>query len=252
MFCKYCGSPLTEDSVFCSKCGKKIDDMHTNLSSQKIEVATPVHVEMEIQNKEQWVSTANMQWKKPIVARVIQFLLFTCGVFFLIYGIVWCIIIKDKVYDYNSSFPEFMRYEGYIASAYEPLEIVDVQVTESTMWEAMENVEKKFRRMDVLLIIIPSFLITILAIGWFYLTRPPQKEDMTPYDIADSIAPYVWYGFTGKKYVFYAKKGKYGILNAAKYKIIEPAVYDSIAWRVPNKLFDGRFDGKKFTREIIG
>ena len=145
MFCKYCGSPLTDDSVFCSKCGKKIDDMHANLSSQKNEVATPVRVRMEKQNKEQWVSTANMQWKKPIVARVIQFLLFTCGVFFLIYGIVWCIIIKDKVYDYNSSFPGYMMYEGYSASAYEPLEIVYVHASGNTMWEATENVEKKFQ-----------------------------------------------------------------------------------------------------------
>ena len=167
-----------------------------------------------------------------------------------LFDLWYCIIIKDKVYDYNSSFPGYMMYEGYSASAYEPLEIVYVHASGNTMWEATENVEKKFRKMDVLLIIIPSFIITILAIGWFFLTRPPKKEDMTPYDIADNIAPYKWYGFTGKKYVFFFKNGKYGILNAAKYNVIEPAVYDSIAWRIPNKLFDGQFDGKKFTREI--
>ena len=251
MYCKYCGNPLTDGSNFCSKCGERVDDMHANQSSQKIEVTTPVHVKMEKQNKEQWLSTSNMQWKKPVVARVIQLLLLTCGVFFLIYGIVWCIIIKDKVYDYNSSFPEYMKYQGYIASAYEPLEIVDVHVTKDTMWEATEKVKIEFRKMDVLLIIMPSILLIIFAIGWFYLTRPPKKDDMMPYDIADSIAPYEWYGFTGKKYVFYIKNGKYGILNAAKYKNIEPAVYESIAWRIPNKLFDGQLNGQKFTREII-
>ena len=60
MFCKYCGNELTEDAVFCSKCGKKIgteaeeSPAHENVPVQEedsVKEEEPVQVENQAQEE---------------------------------------------------------------------------------------------------------------------------------------------------------------------------------------------------------
>ena len=127
MFCKYCGTEIANDSVFCAKCGMKIQEDVPSTHKEKCDVDNSIHIQIVGNENDIWRETNNLQWKKPLVARVLQFILVTVGLFFLCYGIVWSCIIEKKVSeDYHPcSYPFFDRFE---ANAYEPLGIIDVFV----------------------------------------------------------------------------------------------------------------------------
>ncbi len=39
MFCRYCGNEIEDDSVFCTKCGKKlVDEMSENIQENKVKL----------------------------------------------------------------------------------------------------------------------------------------------------------------------------------------------------------------------
>ena len=127
MFCKYCGTEIANDSVFCVKCGKKIKEDAINSNNEKCKDRKSIRIQLVIGKKDLWEDTDNLQWKKPIIARLMQVTLLISSLFFLCYGIVWCCIIEKKVSetDHNCNYPYFDRFE---ANAYEPMGIIDVFV----------------------------------------------------------------------------------------------------------------------------
>lgn len=127
MFCKYCGTEIADDSVFCAKCGKRIQDDALNTHNEKSDDRNSARVQFVTDDNEIWIDTHNLQWEKPIVARVVQTILLIVGFFFICYGIVWCCIIKKKVSEsrHPCSYPYFDRFE---ANAYEPMGIIDIFV----------------------------------------------------------------------------------------------------------------------------
>ncbi len=127
MFCKYCGTEIADDSVFCAKCGKRIQEDAHNAQSEKYDENNSIRVQLVADENVIWKDTSNLQWKKPTVARLVQTILLIVGMFFLCYGILWCCIIEKKVgkTDHPCSYPYFDRFE---ASAEEPMRIIDVFV----------------------------------------------------------------------------------------------------------------------------
>lgn len=92
MFCKYCGTKIAEDSVFCAKCGKNVLVEEKNVvHKEKRDVVNSVRIQIIDREKNEWKSTDNLQWVKPIGARIVQVILLAIGFFFLFYGIDWSI-----------------------------------------------------------------------------------------------------------------------------------------------------------------
>ena len=128
MYCKYCGSKIADDSVFCVKCGKSVVDNEINVAHKEKEVdGNSIRIQLMNIEKSIWKSTDDLQWIKPIGARILQVILLSIGVFFFFYGIIWYFIIEEKVnvYSHPCSYPYFSRYE---AKAVEPLGIIAVFV----------------------------------------------------------------------------------------------------------------------------
>ena len=125
MFCKYCGAEITDDSIFCAQCGKKVqEDVHIT-NNEKSDDGNSIRVKLVADEKDIWKDTDSLQWVKPIVARVMQTIFLTIGLFFLCYGIVWSFMIERRV---SKTFPHFPYFNEFIAYAYEPLGIIDVYV----------------------------------------------------------------------------------------------------------------------------
>ena len=87
MFCKYCGEQISDDSVFCSKCGKKLTESMTekkldpnSINPQKEEkivieaTIKPTNNDSSETKSEgiKWISTDNLQWQRPKKARIAQ------------------------------------------------------------------------------------------------------------------------------------------------------------------------------------
>ena len=148
MFCKYCGTEIADDSIFCTRCGKKVLEDIPIVHKERVDDSNSIRVQLIDGEKDAWQATDNMQWVKPIGARIIQTALLVIGLFFLCYGIIWSCIIERRVIesDYLSSYPFFSRF---VASADEPLGIIDVFVDlerddpnfsmYKSEWEALYN-----------------------------------------------------------------------------------------------------------------
>ena len=127
MFCKYCGTNIDDDSVFCVHCGKNIKEDVRTTPKVTEEDKIPIRTQLVNVDNSQWKSTDNLQWVKPIGARITQTILLLVGLFFLCYGITWSCIIEEKVSkdSHPCHYPSFYMFT---ASAYEPMEIIDVYV----------------------------------------------------------------------------------------------------------------------------
>ena len=101
MFCRYCGTEIADDSAFCAKCGKKIQEDAPNSHNEKCDDCNSTCVQFVADENDIWKDTHNLQWKKPIVARVVQTILLIVGFFFLCYGIVWSCIIEEKAMEFG-------------------------------------------------------------------------------------------------------------------------------------------------------
>lgn len=86
MFCKYCGTEIADSDNFCPKCGKKIHDSDLHIND---------HV---IYASKTWRDTTNVQWKKPIVVRLIQTLLLIAGLVIMGYGVFSFFNPKSSIY----------------------------------------------------------------------------------------------------------------------------------------------------------
>lgn len=127
MFCKYCGTEIADDSVFCAKCGKKIQEVASNNHNEKSDDCNSTCVQFVANEKDIWEKADNLRWVKPIGARIMQTILLIIGLFFLCYGVVWYCIIEKKVSDdsHPCFYPSFYMFT---ASACEPMGIIDVWV----------------------------------------------------------------------------------------------------------------------------
>lgn len=131
MFCKYCGTEIADDSVFCAKCGKKIQEVASNNHNEKCDDCNSTCVQFVANENDIWKDTHNLHWKKPIVARIVQTILLIVGFFFLCYGIVWSCIIEEKAMEFGqySYHPYYYpNFDQFCASAEEPLGIIEVYV----------------------------------------------------------------------------------------------------------------------------
>ncbi len=240
MYCKYCGNQIANDSVFCPKCGKLVVEAYPHLNNQET-----------TSNEAQWVSTENLQWKRPIVARYVQIIfLFILGTLML-YPL-YCVITGGETIQYGYSPGE--SYTVYVRDPWRLKILKFTSVTMSRMhrndtgyihryYFGVSDAQDVFRN-KMSLVFIPFFVLIGIIIWWIQTTRFPNVRDNVPRDIADEIEQYEWCGFSQHKYVFFKKDGKNGILDASKYCVKVPAQYDFIVWRMPNKTFDVKIDGK--------
>ena len=232
MYCKHCGKKITDDSVFCPKCGNLVVDSNIQIHSKSDN--SP--------NEQHWISTKNLQWKKPYFARCAQVILILTALFFAIYSLVSMIWIGEgNKISYNS-------WVGTIWSAEDPWHFIGF--TDVDRAYSIDDCESKFRTKMWFFVHGPSLVIIGLTIFWFSRTRFPKRDTELPRDIADEIEDYQWYGFNTNKYVFFKKDGKYGIIDVCNYRVNIPAKYDSILWRNPNKTFDATSKGKTKTMSV--
>ncbi len=277
MYCKHCGNQIAEDSVFCAKCGKLVVDSYENkvITSNKKEGAN------NNSNMEGWLQTHNMQWKKPILVRVVQLLLIAISLFWGVYSIA-CLINGGEVYRYfgerraleNYSDPRDPRiqYEEnlYILDYWRIFRTKSVKWNESRTesyyrdgalygggaipwafsYDDIKSEKGNFRLKVVFLGIVPALIVLWLTIIWIKRKPFPKEKDGLPRDFADEIEEYELYGFFKHKYVFFKKNGKYGVLDAAHYRVHIPAQYDTIAWRTINKTYDASKDREERTYVI--
>lgn len=264
MYCKHCGAPIADNSVFCSKCGKLVVEPY----SVRVAKFAPDY-------DNGWMSTRDLQWKKPILIRVIQYIIIVTALFWGIYSIV-CLVNGGEVYRY---FGETRRRENYsnpsdpLIQYEENLYILDywrIFRTKSTRWNEARTYGKyggciipwafsykdiqsekgKFRLKVVFLGMVPALIVLWLTIIWIKRKPFPKEKDGLPRDFADEIEEYELYGLCKHKYVFFKKNGKYGVLDAAQYRIHIPAQYDTIVWRTNNKTYDALKDGEEGTYVI--
>lgn len=277
MYCKHCGTPIADNSIFCSNCGKLVVDAYTpsSINTSMDECATS---HSSLDNNSGWVSTQNLQWKKPLLVRIVQCIIIAFALLWGIYSIA-CLMNGGEVYRYfgerrtcnNYSNPSdpLVQYE-------ENLYILDywrIFRTKSTKWnesrtesyyrdgalygggvipwafsyDDIQSEKGDFRLKVVFLGIVPAIIVLWIAIIWIKRKPFPQEKDGLPRDFADELEEYVLLGFCKHKYVFFKKDGKYGIIDAALYRVMVPAQYDTIAWRTHNKTYDAVFDKQKST-----
>lgn len=279
MYCKHCGAQIADNSVFCSKCGKLVVDAYSQSSP------TPRH-EVVITNSPNdnncvWISTKNLKWKKPLLARIMQCLTIATALFWGIYSIA-CLINGGEVYRYfgerrildNHSNPRDPRIQ-YEENLY-ILDYWRIFRVKSTGWNeartesyyrdgalygggvipwafSYEDIQSKkgdFRLKVVFLGIVPALIVLWLTVIWIKRKPFPQEKDGLPRDYADKVEEYELYGFSKHKYVFFKKNEKYGIFDAAQYRVHIPAQYDAIVWRTNNKTYDALKDGEQRTYVI--
>ena len=241
MYCKYCGSQIADDSVFCSRCGKLVVEAtkshdETSVSSQAFET--------------QWWATDNLQWKKPITARRVQIgVLIILGLLSL-YPL-WCILSGGKVtrYYYGSGYVNELEREIHVHDPWK-LKILKFTSVDERGYIGAEIEAKNVFRWRMFLVLLPFIALMWLVRKWMKSTRYPNQNDIVPRDVADEIEQYEWDGLSKYKYVFFKKDGKYGIIDARNYCVIVPAQYDSIKWRMPNKTFDVTLGEEKQTISI--
>jgi len=279
MYCKYCGAQIADNSVFCSKCGKIVVDANSQgPSSPRNEAIIPNSSKDENSG---WVSTKNLQWKKPLLVRIIQYLIIATALFWGIYSIV-CLSNGGEVYRY---FGERRTLENYSnprdphIQYEENLYVLDywgIFKTKSTKWNeartesyyrdgalygggvipwafSYEDIQSKkgdFRLKVVFLGIVPALIVLWLTMIWIKRKPFPQEKDGLPRDYADEIEQYEFFGFQSHKYVLFKKNGKYGIIDVAQYRVHIPAQYDTIAWRTYNKTYDALKNGGEKTYVI--
>lgn len=290
MFCKYCGTEIANDSIFCAKCGKKIQEDAPGTHNEKCDDSNSVRVHILADNNDIWRDTNNLQWKKPIVARVVQTILLIIGLFFLCYGIIWCCIIEKKAEKFGNC-SQYPFFDDIAVYAEEPLGLINVDVdlerdnpnyyTYKSEWEelykekyyekdnnpviralAFEDYESfyeiaitlavsRFRIKALFVFILPALIIIVLSVIWFVKITPKvDKKTILPRDYADKIESYAWNGFSLHKYIRFIKDDKYGIMDAANRSITVPATFDLIEWRETNKSYDGVLDGVRKTYNL--
>lgn len=248
MYCKYCGTEIADNSVFCSKCGKLLVETSSQFVNQAPE-----------RNILHWVSTENLQWMKPIVARYTQVIIIAILGLLSLYPL-YCLVYGGEAQEYyGAGYGMDRRHEVYVNDPWD-LKVLKFTSVEMFNWDHGDNIVKygHFSKSDaqnvfrwkMLLVLLPFIALIWLTIRWMKATRFPGEKDIVPRDVADEIEQYDWDGFTRYKYVFYKKDGKYGIIDAKNYCVIVPAQYDTISWRMPNKLFDGTIEGEKQTITI--
>lgn len=277
MYCKYCGSQIADNSVFCSKCGKLVVDAYTSssINTSKGECATS-HLLLE--KNSGWMSTQKLQWKKPLLVRVVQCIIISIALFWGIYSIV-CLLNGGEVYRYfgeRRTLDNYSNQRDPLVQYEENLYIRDywrIFRTKSTKWnegrvksyynsygggvipwafsyDDIQREKDNFRLKVVFLGIVPALIVLWLTKIWIKRKPFPQEKDGLPRDFADELEEYELYGFCKHKYVFFKKNGKYGVIDAAQYRVNVPAQYDTIAWRTNNKTYDGLKDGEERTYVI--
>ena len=289
MYCKYCGTEITDDSIFCTKCGQKVHGDVTFSHKEKSDDSSSIRVQLVDRENVIWKDTANLQWEKPIAAKLIQAFLLVFGLFFLCYGIVWSCIIKEKVEGFgdNSQYPDFHNFG---ASAEDPLGIIDISAhlednpdyyIYKSEWETLYEEKyygkddnsvirakaydahskyyhiaeqmaiSKFRTCALFVFILPALILIILSVIWIVkITPKSDKKTVLPRDFANKVENYTWDGFTFHKYIRFIKNDKYGILDAANRSITVPATFELIEWREKNKSYDGVHDGVRKTYHL--
>lgn len=232
MYCKYCGNQIAENSVFCSKCGKLV-----------VEAGLQSNIQSPTTNEMQWLTTENLQWRKPLAARYTQIIIIIILGMLSLYPL-YCFISGGKVREY---YGKNQRHEVYVNDPWK-LKILKFTSVKMYNWNNGDNIVKygHFSKSDaqdvfrwkMLLVLLPFTALLWLTIRWMKWTRFPGEKDIVPRDVADEIEQYEWNGFSKSKYIFYKKSGKYGVIDARNYCVDIPAQYDSIVWRMPNKTFD--------------
>lgn len=279
MYCKHCGTQIADNSVFCSKCGKLVVDAYSlRSSSPRNEV---IKTNSSNDKNDGWVSTKNLQWRKPLLPRIIQYLIIATALFWGIYSIA-CLINGGEVYRF---FGERRTLENYSnprdprIQYEENLYILDywwIFRTKSTKWneartesyyrdgalygggvipwafsyDDIQSEKGDFRLKVVFLGIVPTIFVLWLTIIWIKRKPFPKEKDGLPRDFADEVEKYELYGFSKHKYVLFKKNGKYGIIDAARYRVHIPAQYDTISWRTYDKTYDALKDGEEKTYVI--
>ena len=249
MYCKHCGNQIADDSVFCQKCGKLVVEVTPHNSNHS-----------PTTNATQWVSTENLQWRKPLAARYTQIIIIVILGVLSLYPL-YCLISGGKAHEYyGGGYGMERRHEVYVNDPWE-LKILKFTSVKMFNWRSHGgNIVKygSFSKSDaqnvfrwkMLLVLLPFIALIWLTIRWMKATRFSGEKDIVPRDVADEIEQYEWDGFARYKYVFYKKDGKYGIIDAKNYCVNVLAQYDTISWRMPNRLFDGTIEGEKQTIKI--
>lgn len=246
MYCKHCGNQIADDSVFCSKCGKLVIEAYHQSSDQPT-----------TDNVTNWITTENLQWKKPTDARYVQIIILVILGLLMLYPL-YCFVSGGKVNEYSHGYGLDRSHEVYVKDHRELkiLKFTTVKMSNTRhrdhiyKYSFTKNDAQEIFRLKMLLVLVPFFALFWITIKWIQNTRFPREEDIVPRDVADEIEQYMWDGFTRYKYVFYKKDGKYGIIDARNYCVNVPAQYDSIVWRMPNKTFDVTNGGEKKTMTI--
>lgn len=238
MYCKYCGQTNDDDDVFCSKCGKRLN----NVTQKNTDQPTPTQQNV-LSNDTKWLSTENLQWQSNNGTKTIMRILLSVSIFFFIWGVIWIAIGGNAKYKEYSGWSCIYRY-----NISEPFGIIDVDFTNRKDWKGFyinqkytrdfePKAKEMFRTFVSLAYCLPSLIFIILISVWLKNSKKDVNNNI-PRDIADYIESYSIKGLNIHKYVIFIKDGKYGILDAIKHKVIVPAQYNKIRWRVPSKSYD--------------
>lgn len=252
MKCTKCNTENEANAKFCRSCGAPMDEV-------------PVTNIMDKYDKYGFIPTNLIDWKKPIVSRLLfsisslAFFVFLSLSLYFYCSSKWYFVLEVaevQDYEYNDN-DEKIPFTEYNSDIHDYLHLVSLGDYSRDRNVSIENAKEYFsRRCNELILIFGIFSVPAFILCFITYRPYPSKSTKKLTQVADYIQKYTYTGIFSRRnkpmYRFYIKSKKFGVVDVAHYKVHINAIYDYLEWREKNKYLNAILNGRKFIIDING